>query len=334
MVRFITSLKFFIYSVFFVFITVSASFGQEKSDKPSQGRPRALIFSNFHKNFEGDNKSSAFEILRAYLGYEYNFNSEWYGYVVLDVGDPESGEHEFSAFLKNAYIRYKNSDLTFLFGMIPTTQFKVAEDIWNLRYVDEVFQDLYGFSSSADLGFTIQYDFTDFISADFSVFNGEGYHNLQSDDYLQPSLGITITPFKSITGRFYGDMQGGDVKQYSYSAFIAYDDKLLTVGAEYNYQKNVDMIKGRDRFGPSFFITYSPWPNVLAFGRFDYLSSNMVNNKTEPWQVAADGSLLMAGIEYEPIKGVKFAPNYRLWNPTINSVPYRHSLYLNCEVRF
>jgi hypothetical protein len=35
--------------------------------------------------------------------------------------------------------------------MITTTQFKVQEDNWANRYIEKVFQDLYGIASSADL---------------------------------------------------------------------------------------------------------------------------------------------------------------------------------------
>src|SRR5690606_36032894 len=170
--------------------TAFMAFGQDSDPFKPKGKPVALIFSNFHKNFSGGSKSSAFEITRAYLGYEYTFSPEWHGYVVMDVGDPEAGDHQFSAFLKNAYLRYSKSNLTFLFGMVPTTQFNVEEDIWGYRYIDEVFQDLYGFSSSADLGFTVRYAFADFISADLSVFNGEGYHSVQQDDHLRRAAGL------------------------------------------------------------------------------------------------------------------------------------------------
>src|SRR5690554_7705291 len=88
-----------------ILLTVFSSFGQETSNKSPQGRPRALIFTNFNKNFEGETKSSAFEILRAYLGYEYSFNAEWYGYVVLDVGDPEAGEDRKSTRLNSSHVR-------------------------------------------------------------------------------------------------------------------------------------------------------------------------------------------------------------------------------------
>ena len=310
------------------------SFGQESLFSENQGKPRALIFSNFHKDFTANNKSSAFEVTRAYLGYEYTFNPEWYGYIVLDVGDPQAGRNQFSAFLKNAFIRYRKSGLTFLFGMVPTTQFKVAEDVWGLRYVDEVFQDLYGFSSSADLGFTVQYQFADFIGADFSVFNGEGYHNLQGDDYMQPAAGITVHPVRVVTARLYADYMGGTIKQRSYSAFMAYQDNDLTAGAEYNFQQNVDMTEGRDRFGPSFFVTYNLFPNIKAFGRYDFLLSNTPEGENVPWQNNNDGQLIMAGVEYAPLRGIRFTPNYRMWKPEQNTLPMRHSIYLNCEVRF
>ena len=315
-------------------LTLTNLFGQETSGAQPQGKPLALIFSNFHKDFSGGNRFQAFEIQRAYLGYQYAFNGEWDGYIVLDVGDPEAGDHQFSAFLKNAYLRYTKPDLTFLFGMVPTTQFKVEEDIWGFRYIEEVFQDLYSFSSSADLGATVKYDFTGFLSADLSVFNGEGYQRMQSDDYLRPALGITVFPVRQVTARFYADYMGGDVRQQSFSGFAAYRDNVLTIGAGYNYQQNVNMVEDRDRFGPSVFASYAPVPNIRVFGRFDRLSSNTPAGENEPWQLHRDGQLIIAGVEYSPLRGVKFAPNYRMWNPENGSLPVTNSFYLNCEVRF
>ena len=112
------------------------------------------------------------------MGYEYNFSTEWYGKVVLDVGNPGAGKHEMAAFLKNAYMEYEKDKLAVSFGLISTTQFKVSEKIWGLRYIEKSFQDAYKFNSSADLGFNIDYTFSDFISADFSIINGEGYKKI------------------------------------------------------------------------------------------------------------------------------------------------------------
>lgn len=314
-------------------ITLAAS-GQESTVIKPQGKPLALIFSNFHNDYSDGNTFSAFEITRAYLGYEYTFSGEWDGYIVMDVGDPEAGDHQHAAFLKNAYVRYRKSNLSFLFGMIPTTQFKVSEGIWGYRYIEESYQDLYSFNASADIGLTIDYRFTNFLSADFSVFNGEGYHRLESDGFLRPSAGITVNPLESVTARIYADYMGDDVKQKSLAGFLAYQDNVINAGAEYNYQQNVGMTEGRDRFGPSFFATYIPVPNIKIFGRFDQLNSNTLAGENDPWQINRDGQLIIAGVEYAPLRGVKFAPNYRMWNPESGSLPTINSIYLNCEVRF
>ncbi len=314
---------------------ISATKSQEKSSgfKP-HGKPLALIFTNFHNDFIESSMYPAFEITRAYLGYEYNFSPEWYAKVVFDVGDPGVGKHEMSAFLKNAYVKYTKSRFTAYFGMIATTQFKVSEKIWGYRYIEKSFQDAYGFNASADLGFNLEYDFTDFLSADFSVVNGEGYKKIQGDSLLRPAAGITLTPVKTITARVYADYMGKDVKQKSLATFLAYTGKKLIAGAEYNYQWNMDMVAGHDVYGTSFFLSWKPTSKIKLFGRFDDLNSSASDGEIQPWQIDDDGQLFMAGLEYSPLKGVKFAPNYRLWNPENESFPTINSLYLNCELKF
>ncbi len=46
------------------------------------------------------------------------------------------------------------------------------------------------FDFSADIGASAVYNFEDF-SIDFSLFNGEGYKQLQQDDAFRTSLGVT-----------------------------------------------------------------------------------------------------------------------------------------------
>ncbi len=310
-------------------------FSQDTSEefKPN-GKPLALIFTNFHTDFMDNSTYPAFEITRAYLGYEYHFSPEWYAKIVYDVGDPGVGKHQLSAFLKNAYFQYSNNRFTAYFGMIATTQFKVSEKIWGYRYIEKSFQDAYGFNASADLGFNIEYKFSDFISADFSVTNGEGYKKIQGDSLLRPGAGITINPVKNVTARIYADYMGNDIKQQSLATFLAYTGKKLIAGAEYNYQKNVDMTEGQDMYGTSFFLTYKPSAKIKLFGRFDDLNSSTLTGENQPWQIDGDGQLIIAGIEYSPVKGVKLAPNYRLWNSDSELLPAVNSIYLNCELKF
>jgi len=138
---------------------LTSAFSQSSTEeyKPN-GKPLALIFSNFRYSMEDSENWGRFQIRRAYLGYEYNFSPNWYAKAVLDVGDPrDDGRYEFSAFLKNAYFRYKKNKFSASFGMVSTTQFKVSEKIWGYRYMLKSHQDAYRYSASADLGFVLTY---------------------------------------------------------------------------------------------------------------------------------------------------------------------------------
>ncbi|MEN8118523.1 MAG: hypothetical protein ABFS16_16185 [Bacteroidota bacterium] len=298
------------------------------------GKPLALIFTNFHtSSFDGET-TPEFENTRAYLGYEYNFSENFYAKVVFDVGNPKDGAgHELSAFLKNAYIKYKKGKLKAYFGMISTTQFKVSEKIWGNRYMMKSYQDEYKFNSSADLGFNIDYKIADFISVDFSVLNGEGYKKVQADDILRPGLGTTIKPVKNVTARVFVDRMGKDVKQQSLATLLAYASAKLVVAGEYNYQKNNKMTDGQDMFGTSFYATYKPKSNVKLFARYDDLNSKNPEGG-EAWHIAKDGQLMLAGVEYSPVKGVKITPNVRVWNPDLEEVSNTTFLYLSVEIKF
>ena len=312
-----------------------SSYGQEESHefKPN-GKPLALIFTNFNTSFSDGNSNPAFEVTRAYLGYEYNFSKEWYAKVILDVGDPKVGGLQLTAFLKNAYVEYKKKNFCSAFGVIATTQFKVAEKIWGLRYIEKSFQDAYNFNASADLAFSVDYKFADFISADFILANGEGYKRLQRDSLLRPGVGVTITPVKTVTARVYADYMGKDVKQKSLATFAAYNGKKLMVAAEYNYQTNFAMKDGQDIYGTSFYATFAASDKIKIFGRFDDLRSKPLEGQENGWQYSKDGQLFMAGFEYNIIKGIKVAPNFRYWNPADDSAPGTSYAYLNLELKF
>ncbi len=315
------------------FLSTLATAQKETDEFKPNGKPLALIFTNFNAGFSDGETTKAFEITRAYLGYEYNFSKEWYAKLVLDVGDPKVGGLQMTAYLKNAYVQFKDYGFTVSFGMISTTQFKVSEKIWGLRYIEKSYQDAYKFNASADIGFNIDYKFADFISADFSVINGEGYKLIQADDIIRPGLGVTVNPIKKLTARVFVDTYGKDVKQQSLSTFLAYTDEKLVLGAEYNYQTNHSRVEGQDLYGTSFFATYKAGKRCMIYGRFDDLKSKALEGEKKGWQFDKDGQLLMAGLEISPVKGVKIAPNIRYWNPANNSAATTFA-YLNLELKY
>jgi len=316
----------------FLLISVSA-FSQGDAFEPN-GKPVLRIFSNFHSSFSENESASAFELKRVYLGYEHNFSPRLYAKANLDIGNPGAGKHEMAAYVKNAYLRYKDKNLSISFGMISTTQFKVQEHAWGYRYIEKSFQDEYKYNSSADLGLSAAYHIGEMVSADVIIANGEGYKKIQGDSSLRTGFGLTITPLKNFTGRVYYDFSTKVNTLSSIATFIGYAGNRFSLGAEYTKQLNPGFVSDRELEGISFFGTLYPSPNWKVFARYDNLSSNTPAGETADWNLSKDGQLLMAGFEFSPVRGIKLAPNFRAWNPAGINESIISSIYLNCEVIF
>lgn len=298
------------------------------------GKPFAKIFSNLHSSYTNGNGAPAFELQRAYFGYEYKFNKEFSAKVNFDISNPGTGSLQMSAFVKNALIKYKKNQLTVQFGLIGMNQFKIQEKAWGYRYIQKSFQDAYKLGSSADLGASISYKFTDFISADLTVMNGEGYKKLQADSTFKTGFGITLSPLKGFTIRGYYDYMKDREAQQTMATFVGYKNSHFSVGAEYNKQKNYKMTKGKDFSGVSLYSSVKVTKKMKIFGRYDKLKSDTMEETTEAWNLDKDGQLYMAGIEYSPIKGLKLSPNFQAWNPRKSDKDFITSAYLNLEIKF
>jgi hypothetical protein len=299
--------------------------------KPN-GKASVKIFSNFHSTFSDGANLNVFEITRAYFGYGYKFSKHFSGKITLDVGNPKVGGLEMTAYLKNASLTYKQNGFTVNFGLIGLLQFKTQEKIWGYRYIYKSFQDQHKYGSSADLGINISYKFSNFISADFNLINGEGYKKIAADSILRTGIGITINPIKALTIRAYYDfIKKKGVNQQSISLFAGYKTKKFSVGAEYNKQLNHKNSNGNHLNGYSFYTTYNASKKIKIFGRYDKLTSS--NAKNMEWNLGKDGSLFIVGMEFTPVKGIKIAPNYQGWKPKDTDKKYRSVFYINLEIK-
>ena len=298
------------------------------------GKPFMKIFSNYHTTFSDGESASAFELTRVYLGYGYDFSKNFSAKANIDIGDPGVGKLEMTAYVKNAYLKYTVDNLTVNFGLISTTQFKVQEVAWGYRYLEKSFQDAYKFNASADLGISLAYKFSNAISADLIIANGEGYKKLESDSTLRTGLGVTITPVKKLTARIYYDFSSKDNTQSSLATFVGYAADNFSLGAEYNKQFNVDFEEDYELSGTSFYATVKTSKKVKLFARYDQLFSNTISGDVNDWNLSKDGQLFIAGLEYSPVKGVKLAPNFKGWSPADENKAFSSTVFLNCEIKF
>lgn len=309
-----------------------STFAQGDETFVPSGKPTLRIYTNLHTTYTGSEYGNAFEIQRAYFGYQYQFSKTISGKLILDVGDPKVGDLKMTAYLKNAYVQYKKDRLTAQFGMIGLYQFKIQEDLWGGRYFYKSFMDQHKFGASADLGLFVKYKLHDAVSVDVTVANGEGYKKVESDSLFKYSGGITITPVEGLDLRASYDFMGKDDLQQTLAFSVGYHAEKLRLGAEYNYQINHKMTADNDLTGLSFYGSYQI-EKIRVIGRYDNLSSPILGSDTDPWNWAKDGQLFIAGLEFNPAKGIMVTPHYQGWRPADGS-PMMNSAYLSLEIRF
>ncbi|UCH15617.1 MAG: hypothetical protein JSV22_06545 [Bacteroidales bacterium] len=311
--------------------------GQDKPEEPEfvpSGSPFAKIYTNAHTQVSESKNETAFEIKRAYLGYEYNMSKHFSGKINLDFGNPESGKFQHAAYLKYAYLNYRDKNFNIYFGMIKTALFEIQENIWCHRYIIKSFQDEYKFESSADIGVSMAYKINDILSVDAILVNGEGYKSVQLDSTYRGGAGITVTPLQGLILRGYFDYEKKDEALLNIATFIGYTRNAISAGMEFNIEKNNDYEKDHNLTGYSTYASYRIKKKLEVFGRYDNLSSNTLAGETEPWNIGKDGQMFMAGIEYAPVKGIKLAPNYKGWLPSAEGSSLISWIYLSAEIKF
>ena len=294
------------------------------------------VFSHFRTSLNAD--ETAFDVTRAYLGFDSHISRYFSVVLILDIGSPEdiseySGIKRY-AYFKNAALKYKKDQLAINFGIIDMLQFKVQEKFWAHRYIYKSFLDEYRFGSSADIGAQAIYRFNDRITGDLTFSNGEGYSKLQMDNFYKTGIGNSLTPSKKIIFRTYYSFIGKkDVFQNTISLFAGCTFQNLQAGGEFNYQFNTDHKKDRDKWGYSAYALYIFSKKWQVFGRWDWLTSSKLNGNIYGWNYTHDGNSLILGIQFSPVTKVNIALDYRDWYPYPQDLNSRSFLFVNLQYK-
>lgn len=330
-------------------ITIVLIFSSITILSQSKGKVSATFFMNYHNDLtEGALQKSAFEIERAYLGYDYTFNDKLSAKVIMDVGKDDGSDYTY--YLKAAQVDYKALDWAkFSIGMIGLNQFSDQEKNWGYRYIYKSFQDVSGFGTSTDVGVNSELKLHKNVTMNLFVLNGEGFKKVQ-DLYGKYKVGgnVVYQPMDALTFKVYYSeldskklvgttiVENPTVKNVA--LFAGYDKDKLRFGVEYNKmldgKKFTDANLDHDLSGYSIYSTYAITDKIDVFGRYDFLESNKVGVSTTNWNAEKDGNAVLLGAQYSPLKGVKTSLNYRLWNYEMSSKNDLSYVYLNLELKF
>lgn len=277
-----------------------------------------------------------FNIGRAFLGYNYKFTPTWQAQLVLDGASyqsPISGTdaNTVNMYVRNAFVNWRDNGFNINFGLLGLLEYNLQETYWGHRYVEKSYQDLNNMGPSVDLGITAEYAFNPMFSVDVSFTNGQGIRKIQKSTSARYALGITAKPIKGLVLRAYGDIynESEDLRdklpegvtgvnfkdKYITALFVGYQNKKVSLGAEYNHLYNLGFIEKKDYHGFSFYSSVKLSPKYGIYGRYDLTESSQADNYPNSWN-KLDGQLMILGFEYQPAKQLKISPNIRNVNPT------------------
>lgn len=326
--------------VLFAFLSVNCMAQERDStDSGFKGEPILRVFANFHMPVNQEMGISGFEVERAYIGYEADLNKHFGIKINLDIGSPDDVS-EYSrirryAYFKNAALTYTHEWFSTSFGLIDMMHFKLQEESWGHRYIERSFADRFRFGPSADLGWNIILRPVDLLSIDICLSNGEGYNNLQRDNTLKLGAGTIVKPIEGLSIRLYGDIMEKSVVQTTMAAFIGYEfARLFKIGGDFNHVWNDDYQEGYRRYGYSVYGSWNFYRKLEFFARYDWVVSNIPESEESPWNLEDDGSSVLAGVQYRPIRQVSLALNYRDWFPYASNLENERYIYLNLEYRY
>lgn len=328
--------------LFFLYVEVVYAQDNNKSQEQlkwyNKGVFYGKMFANFHTSLDNKNQK-AFELNKAYIGYKTELNNRFLVNLKLDISKPtdiqDTKTKKRFAYFKNAYIQYKFEQFKISFGIADCYQFKVQEKFWGYRYIYKSMQDKYKFGVSSDVGLFTSYKFNNFILADASFSNGEGYGYLQSDDKFKTSIGLTITPIQLLTVRLYYDrFTILHNAQSNYTSFFGVRWKKISFASEFVFHSNSNCQKYNNKIGVSAYTTIRVMDKFKIFGRYDYLTSNKLKSDSTQWNIDNDGSAVILGLEYSPIKKVQISLNYRNWLSYKTDKLEQQFLYLSLQAIF
>jgi hypothetical protein len=165
--------------------------------------------------------------------------------------------------------------------------------------------------------------------------NGEGYSELQMDNSLRTSAGLTLTPFKKVFFRLYGDYsRPSGITQYTLVGFAGFKNDLLTIGGEVSYKSNLDKISGHNAWGISGTGGITVAKKTELFMRYDLSASVIPTGETTQWNNLLDGRFKIVGIQYTFSQNVKMALNYQGTRPYSGSKQETDAIYINALFKF
>jgi hypothetical protein len=181
----------------------------------------------------------------------------------------------------------------------------------------------------------VDYNFNELWHGDITVMNGEGYCDVQLDNGVKTSAGLTFTPSKQIALRVYSDIERvHGIQRYTLVGFFGIKNKYITFGAETSYRSNIDLINGHNAWGFSGTGGVNVFKKTEVFARYDYSTSAVITGEETQWNSNKDGNFAIFGVQETFSDNVKLALNYQVNYPYNKNRIASKTIFVNALFKF
>ena len=255
---------------------------------------------------KGTNGRNEFDIRRAHLGYEYLYNRDLTGRVVLDASDGANPVRE-------ANIKWENFIPMHFFaiGMMQSPAERTEERIWGYRSLDAMGLQRYGLVQEFDMGLEFGGKFNPQGSAYYSlaVTNGNGIL-AESDKQKKFSALLGFMPDRMSVIEVYVDFEDVPAGRGPINGKIFYgmETRMFAFGVEAFYRMNRKFAGTNDvtPAGASLFSWFEMTKGLRGVIRVDGADDDLKTSDLGYRQVYAN-----AGLDITPVPEVHIIPNVR-----------------------
>lgn len=294
----------------------------------AQGKFSGYMFGDYYYILTHNNSDlkaqNGFWFRRIYFTYDYKITDEWSTRFRLELHSPGDFKTKDSIkpFVKDAYLQWKKKTQNIILGISPTPTWEYIEGFWGYRSVEKTPLDLYKMGDSRDFGIAFRGSLgkKELFSYHIMFANGEGVKSeVNKEKKFMGSF--LFKPLKRLSFELYGDFaQGASHRNYwTYQGFLGWKGERARVGIQYAHQIR-QQGEGKEDLKIdvlSIIGAIDASEKVALFFRYDRMDDSLPAGPTisyVPMNGTAPFHMVMGGLDFHPLKNVKFIPNIMIVN--------------------
>ena len=281
---------------------------------------KAFVDFTFRQNVDsGANRTpdagTGLDLKRFYFTVDHSFDDVWSARVRTDVGDLNK---KFDVFVKHAYLQARLApELVLRAGVADLPWVPFVDDLYGMRYVENVVSDRTKFGTSADWGLHALGKIAGgLVNYQVSAVGGRGYGDPTRPQAPMFAGRLGVAPVKSFVvavggeiGKLGQNLVGVSTPQTAQrlDAVVAFLGDPVRVGVDgfWAHDYSAAIVTGKAKqdtaLGVSGWASVAVMPAVSLFARVDFVQANK--------DTASDAKDLYfnAGVQFKPVKAVDLA---------------------------